>query len=336
MATMILPGAKVREASAVRCRWIMIGMAVALFAAALPNAVVLRPVVNMYSKPTEDADVVSQAIYGSNVAVLEQHEGWAHIRTADDYTGWTPLAALKTGPPYAAAGRVATVTSLFAHIYREPDVTRHAPLLTVPFETRLEIAGRASTRTAGYQVRLADGRSGWVQAGDVAFDRKPLTTAEMLALSRRFLGLPYTWGGTSSFGYDCSGFVQMLERRHGVMHAARCPAAGRLERRRAGRAATDLAPGDLLYFGSSAKHITHTGMYLGDGKFIDATTYQTPMVRIDDLNDPHWTRLLVAMQESEMNRQQLLKSGGGGAGRAEPAWRRPRRGGAASKPKSSA
>ena len=69
----------------------MLGFAVAFFAAALPNAVVLQPVANMYSKPTEDADVVSQAIYGANVAMLEQKDGWAHIRTADDYTGWTPL-----------------------------------------------------------------------------------------------------------------------------------------------------------------------------------------------------------------------------------------------------
>jgi len=50
----------------------MIGMAMALFAAALPNAVVLRPVVNMYSKPSEAAGVVSQAIYGANAALLEQ------------------------------------------------------------------------------------------------------------------------------------------------------------------------------------------------------------------------------------------------------------------------
>ena len=63
----------------------------ALFAAALPNAVVLRPVLNMYSQPTEDADVVSQAIYGANVGIVEQKEGWARIRTADDYSGWAPL-----------------------------------------------------------------------------------------------------------------------------------------------------------------------------------------------------------------------------------------------------
>ena len=267
-------------------------IAVALFAAALPNAVVLQPVANMYSKPSEDADVVSQAIYGANVSVREQQEGWAHIRTADDYTGWTPLTALRPGPRYAAKGRVAEVQGLFAHVYREPDVTRHAPLLTVPFETHFEVVAELDNRR-WLQVRLPDDRSGWLQSGDAAFDAKPLTIPEMLDLSRRFLGLPYTWGGTSSFGYDCSGFVQMLERRRGVdMPRDAQPQAdwsGVIPAE-----LKDLVPGDLLYFGSSPKHITHTGVYLGAGKFISATTHETPMVRIDDVNDPHWSTLLVA------------------------------------------
>ena len=266
--------------------------AVALFAAALPNAVVLQPFANMYSKPSEDSSVVSQAIYGANVSLLERQQGWAHIRTADDYTGWTLLAALRPGPPYAAKGRVAEVQSLFAHVYREPDVTRHAPVVTVPFETRFEVAAKPDNHR-WLQVRLPDDRSGWLQTGDVAFDPKPLTMPEMLDLSRRFLGLPYTWGGTSSFGYDCSGFVQMLERRRGVnMPRDAQPQADwsgvvQVELK-------DLAPGDLLYFGSSPKRITHTGVYLGGGKFISATTHETPMVRIDDVSDPHWAKLLVA------------------------------------------
>jgi hypothetical protein len=70
----------------------------ALFAVAAPNAVVQQPVVNMYSAPGEDASVASQAIYGANVAVVEQKDGWAHIRTADDYLGWTPLKGLILRP----------------------------------------------------------------------------------------------------------------------------------------------------------------------------------------------------------------------------------------------
>ena len=264
----------------------MPGIAVlALFAAAIPNAVVQQPVTNMFSKPSQDADVVSQAIYGANVAVLEQKDGWAHIRTADEYTGWAPLQALVVGPVYGANGKAAQVQSLFAHIYREPDVTKHAPLLTVPWEVRLEAAdGPNATSNRRICVRLGDGRTGYIQSGDVTLHLARISTADMLALSRKFLGLPYTWGGTSSYGYDCSGFTQMLERQRGV-----------IMRRDADLQAAwngvvpvarpDIEPGDLLYFGSSGKHITHTGMYLGDGKFINATTHLTPMVRIDDLDD---------------------------------------------------
>jgi cell wall-associated NlpC family hydrolase len=269
--------------------------ALALFAAALPNAVVLKPVVNMYFAPSEDSNVVSQAIFATDVSVLERKEGWAHIRTADDYTGWTPDSALRPGEPYAVRGRVAEVTSLFAHIYREASVTQHAPLVTIPFESRLEVIAEPADNPRWLEVRLPDDRPGWVQTGDISFDSKPLTIPEMLALSRRFLGLPYTWGGTSSFGYDCSGLTQMLCRRRGV----RMPRDAQPQADWSGMLPVtrqQLAPGDLLYFGSSDKKITHTGMYLGDGKFINATTFQTPMVRIDDLGDPHWTRLLVAMR----------------------------------------
>ncbi|HTS60457.1 MAG TPA: NlpC/P60 family protein [Candidatus Acidoferrales bacterium] len=272
----------------------MPGLAVlALFAAAVPNAVVQQPVANMYSRPSEDADVVSQAIYGANVAVLEQKDGWAHIRTADEYLGWTPLPAMVLGPAYGSSGKVAEVQSLFAHIYREPNVTRHAPLITVPFEARLEVAGDVKDDARWLQVRLVDDRAGWVQTGDVSLAPKKMTIPEMLEFSRRFLGLPYTWGGTSSYGYDCSGFSQMLGRQRGLnMPRDAQPQADwsgvvPVDRK-------DLQPGDLLYFGSSEKKITHTGIYLGGGKFINATTYQTPMVRIDDLNEPHWTKLLVA------------------------------------------
>jgi cell wall-associated NlpC family hydrolase len=267
----------------------------ALLAAVLLNVVVLRPVANMYSRPALEADVVSQAIYGANVALLDRQEGWARVRTADDYTGWMPLDHLRPGAPYAASGRVAGVTSLFAHIYREPDVTRHAPLVTVPFETRLEAVSEPKDPPGWAPVRLPDGQGGWVQLGDVAFDAQPLTTAELVEFARRFLGLPYTWGGTSTFGYDCSGFMQMLNRQRGVnlprdaQPQADWSGSAPVERQ-------DLQPGDLLYFGSSAQHITHTGMYLGGGKFISATTYQTPMIRIDDLEEPHWANLLVALR----------------------------------------
>ena len=272
----------------------MLGLiAVALLAANLPNAVVLKPVAAMLSAPRDDAAVVSQAIYASNVGVIERNAGWARVRTVDGYLGWMPEAALQVAPPYAAGGRVAEVFSLFAHLYREADVTKHQPLLTVPFETRLEVAAGEEPDGRWLQVRLPDGAAAWVQRGDLAFSPKPMSAAEAVAFSQRFLDLPYTWGGTSSYGYDCSGFVQMLGRRRGLlMPRDSQPQAdwnGSAPIRR-----EELQPGDLVYFGASDKKITHTGMYLGGGRFISATTWQSPMVRIDSLEDQHWAGLLVA------------------------------------------
>ena len=272
-------------------------MALALLAASVPQAVVIKPVGNMYSKPTEDSDVVSQAIYGSGIGIIEEQSGWLHVRTPDDYTGWMAASdARRVGAGerlYASAGRVARVESLFAHIYREPNVTKHQPLITVPFETRLEVIAEPEDEERWLQVRLPDDRSGWLQRGDVSFDSKPLSIEAAIALSRRFLGLPYTWGGTSSFGYDCSGLVQMLCRRRGILtpRDADQQAAweGAVPVRR-----EDLKPGDLLFFGSAPDHITHTGMYIGEGEFVNATTWTHPVVQICDLRDPHWTRLLVA------------------------------------------
>jgi len=269
-----------------------------LLTATEPRGVVVVAVANMYSVPTEEADVVSQAICGTNVAVAEEKDGWVQVRTPDDYTGWMPLASLRTlgtdEQPYASAGQVLQVESLFANLYREPDVTKCQPLLTVPFEARLEIVTEQEGEEGRWlEVRLPDNRSAWVQRGDVAFDPRPLTIPQTIALSQRFMGLPYLWGGTSSFGYDCSGFVQMLVRRRGII----MPRDADLQANWAGGQPVErkkLKPGDLLFFGESAEKVTHTGMYIGRGKFIHATTHQHPVIQISKLSDQPWTKLLVA------------------------------------------
>lgn len=287
-----------------RCRpiYVLIICFLALAAAAQTQApapvvmTVIRPVANMYSSATTDVDVVSQAIYGTNVSILETKEGWVRVRTPDDYTGWMETAALRSKP---AAGdvkpKLVRVTSLFAHIYREPDVTTHQPLITLPFETQLETAPPPADNSRWLTVRLLDGTQGMIQAGDVSADAKLLTIDETIALAKRFLGLPYTWGGTSSYGYDCSGFVQMLMRQRGIV----IPRDADLQAAWNGFVTVErdqVQPGDLLYFGSAADKVSHTGMYIGDNQFINATTYQHPVVRLDTLSEPRWTRLLVGIR----------------------------------------
>lgn len=264
----------------------------------VPHAdfVVAKPVVNMHSKPAADSDVVSQTLYGTNVLSLEKQGAWVHIRTADDYKGWVAASDLKAldGGDYAPGGKSVRVTGIDVNLYRDPDVTRHAPVLELPWEARLEVApGKAENSARWMQVKLVDGEIAWVQRGDVSAETATLSTDDTLRLARKFLGVTYTWGGVSSRGFDCSGFTQMLERQRGIV----MPRDADLQASWSGVVPVerkDLQPGDLLFFGGSVAKITHTGMYIGNGEFIHDTTHDHPGVQISRLDDAPWTTLLVA------------------------------------------
>ncbi len=260
----------------------------------------------MFAAANADSDVVSQAIYGTTVVVLEESSGWARVRTPDQYRGWLRAAEVRrlssSEPPYATSGKTAQVIGLTANLYREPDVTAHQPLLTIPFESHLEITAEGQGDDDGWlQVRLVDGRGAWVQRGDLDLAPRKLTIDESIVLGRRLLGTTYTWAGTSSLGFDCSGFTQMLVRSRGIVMPrdadlqAAWPGADPIDRKR-------LRPGDLLFFGSSADHITHTGMFIGHGQFIHDTTHGHPGVQISRLKDRPWTDLLVACRRTKQGR----------------------------------
>lgn len=106
------------------------------------------------------------------------------------------------------------------------------------------------------------------------------------------MGEPYKWGGTSTDeGFDCSGLVWYAYRIHGVT----VPRVSR-DQARAGqgvpRRIEDLEPGDILLFANGGSTVTHVGLYVGDARFIHATT--SGGVRIGtlagagDANDRWW------------------------------------------------
>lgn len=88
---------------------------------------------------------------------------------------------------------------------------------------------------------------------------------QVIEYAKRFLGTPYVYGGTSSKGFDCSGFTQYMFREALGIKLGRTtydqiksgPAVSR----------TDLKPGDLVFFGSWSNPY-HVGIYVGDGKYI--------------------------------------------------------------------
>ncbi len=278
--------------SAMAGAWVVTAMTLAA-AGREPVLVVARPVVDLHAAAAADATVVSQAIYGWNVRVVEEGAGgaWLRVRTADDYTGWVERSALADlgGRSYPGVDHWVQVDTLFAPLYAEPTVTAHAPLLVVPFETMLRTAGEgvAVEGEVWARVLLVDGRTAYLKHAGVREGGGPLGVAATVELAKRFVGLPYLWGGVSAYGFDCSGLMQMLGRQRGLS----MPRDARPQSEWSGSEPVerkDLQPGDLLYFGPQAEKVNHTGMYLGGGEFLHATSRGRPGVQVSRLDENPW------------------------------------------------
>ena len=272
------------------------------------RAVVIKYIANMHKVSNDTVELVSQAVLGTNVKVLASEknggEDWYRIETPDTYQGWTIGTSLRLlqegGKPYASEGAAFEVTSLFANIYAVADVTERKPLIVAPIGSRLT-AGACGERWC--EIKLPCGMKGWIQKGDgeikdAAAARKKLTLDETVALAKRFIGIPYLWGGSSPLGFDCSGYVQLLYHLSGIeilrdAHI-QMTKSGLVEVPR-GQERTR----DLVFFGKAIDKITHVGMMIGPGEFIHSTTHDKPMVQISDLRDAYWQKIYQAARREK-------------------------------------
>jgi hypothetical protein len=216
---------------------------------------------------------------------MEKKNHFCLIQTSDGYQGWVDTKGLThIFRPEDSCKKVKLLHNANP-VYPFPQV-KNKPLSIFPFEVDLKVLMEPTEEEGRWiQIELFGGKVGWIQRGHVRFDNSPLSLSEMLQLSRQFLGLPYIWGGISSFGFDCSGFIQMLWRQRGIILPRD---AGQQFNHAACHLIEweSLQPGDLIFYGSCAQDIRHVGLYLGDQTLIHATVKTIPMVQESYLDEP--------------------------------------------------
>lgn len=144
-----------------------------------------------------------------------------------------------------------------------------------------------------------------------------MKSSDIVTTARTYLGKPYVWGGESDSegGYDCSGFVFSVLNKCG-MKVPRTTAQGYSA---LGRKVTDIQSGDLLYFGRSAKRITHIAIAVDGTQMIESIGNSkntktnkgrgVSITNISHRNDLVLVKRIVDFKKEEPADMSLLKKG---------------------------
>jgi len=236
-------------------------------------------VINLRRFPEHSAEMVSQSLLGTPLKILKSEDYWLLVQTPDKYIAWTEKSSIQIVNFNEAMSWKNSPKVIFI------DNTGWIYKTAEEKEVISDIVAGCTMKNAGIseshiKVFLPDGREGFIKKNSVrdynVWKNDTILNGEKVyKYASSLMGLPYLWGGSSSKGVDCSGFVQTVYFFNGViisrdaslqaLHGSKVDITGGW---------SNLKTGDLLFFGSvrnSRQHVTHVAIYKGDSEFIHSS-----------------------------------------------------------------
>jgi gamma-D-glutamyl-L-lysine dipeptidyl-peptidase len=238
---------------------------------ALQFGISLQAVIPMRKEPFEQSEMVSQLLFGEYYRVEDTQEKWLKVLTLfDHYSGWIDRKNHREVSQEAYLHYETVKPSVLASKIAEIGFSDSSTML-IP----------AGSSLPGY-----DPMKEIIVVPDGELRINPLfgyitnpPTQEITRTAVRFLNTPYLWGGRSSFGFDCSGFIQIVFKIHGISlprDASQQATLGKCI-----HTFEEHLPGDLAFFASDEGFINHVGMIIASGDIIHCSG----RVRIDRMEE---------------------------------------------------
>lgn len=213
-------------------------------------------------KPADSSEMITQLIFGDTYEVLEETEKWLYVKqTLDGYESWICIKQfyeisdatyqkINQADAFYVNELITVITNKVSGETFPVVYGSRLPLWDMEDEL-LQVENITFSYDAGYQKGFMYGKNAIVQNASM------------------FLNAPYLWGGKSPFGIDCSGFVQMVFKLHGIMLPR--DAYQQAEIGTTLSFVEEAEAGDLAFFDNEDGKIIHVGIVIGPGKIIHAS-----------------------------------------------------------------
>ena len=192
--------------------------------------------VNLREKADKTSGIVSQLEINTEVNVISKENGWCYVEV-NNKKGYVSESLLSTSKQ--------VVTSRSSMNERTTSTTN------------------TSTSTATTSAKTTESSTATTNKTTETTTSNSSKGSEVIAYAKTLLGCKYVYGGTTTKGFDCSGFTQYVYKHFGV-NLNRTAAAQYSN----GTSVSNLQAGDLVMFGKSG--INHVGIYIGGNTFIHA------------------------------------------------------------------
>ena len=249
----------------------------------LPNhdfkyGIINNSVANLRKNPLHSSELVSQTILGTGVSILKKEGEWYLIQTPDKYISWidhggiVPMSKEKYNNYFASD--VGVFTRPYGFSYETKKKNRVVSDLVLGSVLKIVEVGSKHTK-----YKYPDGRIAWIENGLMnsisSIRGMNYSIQNLLENAHSLIGVPYLWGGTSSKGFDCSGYTKSVYLMNGYIlprDASQQAKEGILVDN--SRNWNLLEAGDLMFFGyykDDKLRIDHVSIWLGDGYFIQSS-----------------------------------------------------------------
>ena len=277
-------------------------------------------VCNIRYSPKHAGEMASQALMGTPVRILEKEDnGWLLIQTPDQYISWVDRGAITMINKEQLDRWKTAPKMIYTRSYGAAYVEANEESATVSDMVAGCVLEILEEKTDFYKVLFPDQRQGYVskrEANNYNAWLSGLNVSEesLVKTSKRMMGVPYLWGGTSFKGVDCSGFTKMVYFLNGIVlprDASQQVSIGETIDKSGNWG--DLKAGDLLFFGEKredgSERVVHVAMWLGNGEYIHASD----KVRISSMisTSPNYDEYNA---ERYLRSKRILKTGMAGVG----------------------